>query len=305
MTIRPAKPRPGGLDPGPAAQSAATPLRAAMRAFDDGAQDFLRANAAVRDVVGRQAAVAAAPALGDWVLDACCGAGASALPLARAVGPAGRVDAVDLSPRLTRHGQRAARRAGLGRIAFHAADVLAWAAARASTYDAAVCTLGLMFLPEPAEALTVLASALRPGGRIAVTTWAAGAMQPLAGILWRARLDCGLAPPPVPPFAAAVAATEEPGRLLNLAARARLDRARVDVHHQKLALPGPVGWALSRGTVLNSLLAGLNPGQEDRVRRLLDEGMTQNGNLVDATTLTLHARRTRPFEHAAAPGRTP
>jgi hypothetical protein len=147
-----------------------------------------------------------------------------------------------------------------------------------------------------------LASALRPGGMITVTTWAAGAMQPVVGILWRARLDCGLAPP----FAAAVAAAEEPGRLLGLAAGAGLDPARVDVRHQKLALPGPTGWALGRGAVLNSVLADLAPGQGDRVRRRLDEAMARNGNLADATALILHARQpARPRRPAPTPGRTP
>ena len=296
MTSRPAQPAAPGTRSSHSVitQPAAAPLpadfRRAMRAFDEGALDYLGAGT-VWEVIGQQAATAAGPAPGDIVLDACCGAGASALRLARMTGPTGRVDAVDLSQQLTRHGTLASRRAGLRHVTFRSADVLDWAARHPSGYDAVVCTLGLMFLPDPACSLAALAGALRPGGRITVTTWAAGAMRPLIDILWQARLGCGLAPPPPPPFAAGVAATEEPGRLLDLAASAGLDPARVDVHRQKLRLSSSAAWALVRGTVLNSLITELTDHQQQRVQRQLDAGMAQCGHLVDATTLTLCARR--------------
>jgi SAM-dependent methyltransferase len=275
-------------------QAAAAPLpadiRRAMRAFDEGALDYLGART-VWEVIGQQAATAAGPAPGDIVLDACCGAGASALRLAKMTGPTGRVDAVDLSQQLTRHGALASRRAGLRHVTFRSADVLDWVARRPSGYDAVVCTLGLMFLPGPAHSLAALVGALRPGGRMTVTTWAAGAMRPLIDILWQARLGCGLAPPPPPPFAAGVAATEEPGRLLDLAASAGLDPARVDVHRQKLPLSSSAAWALVSGTVLNSLITELTARQQRYVQCQLDAGLAGRGHLVDATTLTLRARR--------------
>ena len=296
MTSRPAQPAAPGTRSSqsviiqPAAAPLPADLRRAMRAFDEGALDYLGAGT-VWEMIGQQAATAAGPAPGDIVLDACCGAGASALLLAQMTGPAGRVDAVDLSQQLTRHGTLASRRAGLRHVTFRSADVLDWVARHPSGYDAVVCTLGLMFLPDPACSLAALAGALRPGGRITVTTWAAGAMRPLIDILWQARLGCGLAPPPPPPFAAGVAATEEPGRLLDLAGSAGLDPARVDVHRQKLRLSSSAAWALVRGTVLNSLITELTADQRRGVQRQLDAGMAQCGHLVDASTLTLCARR--------------
>ncbi|WP_260478999.1 methyltransferase domain-containing protein [Kibdelosporangium aridum] len=47
--------------------------------------------------MGAATVAVAGPKPGDRVLDACCGAGASAVPAARLVGPEGVVDAVDLS----------------------------------------------------------------------------------------------------------------------------------------------------------------------------------------------------------------
>jgi SAM-dependent methyltransferase len=305
MTSRPAQPAPlatrfsSSVITEPAVAPLAADLRRAMHAFDEGALDYLAART-VWEVIGQQAAMAASPVPGSIVLDACCGAGASALHLGRMTGPIGRVDAVDLSRQLTRHGALAARRAGLRHITFRSADVLDWVARHPSKYDAVVCTLGLMFLPDPVQSLGTLTGALRPGGRITVTTWAAGAMRPLIDILWQARLDCGLSAPPPPPFAAGVAATEEPGRLLDLAVGAGLDPARVDLHRQKLRLSSSAAWALVRGTVLNSLVTELTDHQQQRVQRQLDAGMARCGHLVDATTLTLCARRPT----SSPPGKT-
>ena len=276
-----------------------------MRLFDDGAEAFVEASDAVWNVVGQASAAAASPPLDGVVLDACAGAGASALPLARAVGPHGYVDAVDLSPRLTAYGTRAAHDAGLGNVAFHSADILDWAAQHVDSYDRIVCTLGLMFLPDPAAAMTAFADALRPGGRVTVTTWAAGAMQPLTGCLWQARLDLGVPAPPPAPFAASVTATEDPGRLLEQATAAGFAQPHVDVYRQSLTVNGEVGWALVTGTVLRGLITDLTETQLGQVRGRLAQGLADSGNRVDGTTLTLRAQRANADRdtHPGAPRR--
>jgi ubiquinone/menaquinone biosynthesis C-methylase UbiE len=65
---------------------------AALRRAQDHASSLLW------DPLGEAYVDLVAPAPGDRVLDACCGAGASAIPAARAVGASGTVDAVDLTP---------------------------------------------------------------------------------------------------------------------------------------------------------------------------------------------------------------
>src|SRR5262245_32652271 len=62
---------------------------------------------------------------GARVLDVCCGAGASALPAAEAVGPEGSVLAVDLAENLLELGRAKARAAGLGSLEFRHADMTA------------------------------------------------------------------------------------------------------------------------------------------------------------------------------------
>lgn len=64
---------------------------------------------AVVAAFGRAAIEAAAPAKGERVLDAGCGAGASSLALAARVGPAGQVLGVD------RHGAKSGNLTGISR----------------------------------------------------------------------------------------------------------------------------------------------------------------------------------------------
>jgi SAM-dependent methyltransferase len=57
------------------------------------------------------------------------------------------------------------------RAAFKTADARGLAAADAGGFDAAVAGLVLNFIPAPAEALTAIARAVRPGGTVACYVW--------------------------------------------------------------------------------------------------------------------------------------
>ncbi|WP_145809731.1 class I SAM-dependent methyltransferase [Kribbella amoyensis] len=91
--------------------------------YDADAEDFLRWPPLLRDPLGAELVDAAAPQRGERVLDACSGAGGSALPAARRVGAAGRVDAVDLTTHLVQRPEVAAKQAGLQHLHAHTADV--------------------------------------------------------------------------------------------------------------------------------------------------------------------------------------
>jgi precorrin-6B methylase 2 len=58
----------------------------------------------------------AAPRAGERVLDVGCGCGASTLDLARAVGPTGRVAALDISGPMLAEGQTRAEAAGIANV---------------------------------------------------------------------------------------------------------------------------------------------------------------------------------------------
>ena len=62
----------------------------------------------------------AAPRAGERVLDVGCGCGATTLEFARAVGPAGRVAALDISGPMLAEGQARAEAAGIANIDWRA-----------------------------------------------------------------------------------------------------------------------------------------------------------------------------------------
>jgi ubiquinone/menaquinone biosynthesis C-methylase UbiE len=109
---------------------------------------------------------AAGLAPGQRVLDVATGTGLSAAAALDAVGAAGSVLATDVSPEMVeKAGQRLARSPN---AAVAVADGQALGLPEAS-FDAVICSLGLMFFPEPARGLAGFRHVLRPGGRAAVS----------------------------------------------------------------------------------------------------------------------------------------
>lgn len=114
---------------------------------------------------------------GARVLDVCCGAGASALPAAQAVGPEGTVIAVDLAEELLKFGRAKAEAAGLRCVDFRRADMTALGFP-AGHFDAVVCVFGIFFVPEMEAQVAELWRLVRPGGKLAITTWGPGIFAP-------------------------------------------------------------------------------------------------------------------------------
>ncbi len=112
-------------------------------------------------------AIATSP--GEQLLDVGCGNGAVSLALASVVAPNGGVVGVDIStPMLARARERASA-AGLDGLTFLEAD--AQTHHFDPVFDGIVSRFGVMFFDDPTAALTNLAAALRPGGRLAFACW--------------------------------------------------------------------------------------------------------------------------------------
>ena len=114
---------------------------------------------------------------GAHVLDVCCGTGASALPAAQAVGPEGRVIAVDLAEGLLQLGRAKATADGLDFLEFRRGDMTALDFPD-SHFDAVVCVFGIFFVPDMEAQVAELWRLVRPGGQLAVTTWGPGFWAP-------------------------------------------------------------------------------------------------------------------------------
>jgi ubiquinone/menaquinone biosynthesis C-methylase UbiE len=83
---------------------------------------------------------------GDAVLDLCCGAGASAIPAARAVGPAGHVLGVDVAGSLLAMARAKAACEDLANIEFRQGDATHSGLVDGS-FDAVVCVFAIFFAP--------------------------------------------------------------------------------------------------------------------------------------------------------------
>lgn len=122
---------------------------------------------------------------GERVLDVCSGSGGSALPAAEQVGPDGKVVAADLAERLIALAAAKAEAKGLENIEFRVADMLDLGYPDAS-FDAVVCVFGIFFVPDMAAAVRELWRMVRPGGRLAITTWGPGLFEPANSAFWDA-----------------------------------------------------------------------------------------------------------------------
>jgi SAM-dependent methyltransferase len=118
----------------------------------------------------------AAPRTGERVLDVGCGCGATTLEFARAVSPAGRVAALDISGPMLAEGAARAKAAGIANIDWRQADA---ATAALDDFDLLTSAFGVMFFGDPVAAFAHMRRAARPGARMAFVCW-----RPLAENPW-------------------------------------------------------------------------------------------------------------------------
>ena len=120
------------------------------------------AHALMLDMVGLQP--------GDRALDVACGTGLVTFRMAEVVGERGAVVGTDISGEMVEAARRIAVERGVGNATFERSDAEELPFAD-ETFDAAVCGLGLMYVPDPGRALREMRRLLRPGGGAAAAIW--------------------------------------------------------------------------------------------------------------------------------------
>lgn len=109
---------------------------------------------------------------GEKVLDLACGTGLVTLPAADAVGRGGEVVGTDISERMVEIVAERAAELDVDNASFERMDAEEIRLPDGS-FDAVLCGLGLMYVPDPVRSLQEMLRVLKPGGRAVSAVWGA------------------------------------------------------------------------------------------------------------------------------------
>lgn len=185
--------------------------------------------------LGARAIAALAPKPGERVLDVGCGAGASSLEIAKAVGPEGAVLGVDISEPLLDLARTRAQ--GLSNLAFGQADAQAHPFEPA-TFDGAFSRFGVMFFADPPAAFANIRRALKPGGRLAFVCWREPRLNPAMTLAMQAAQEFVEPPPPPEKGAPGPFAFADPERVRAILAGSGFEDVEITPFEAKI---GPGG----------------------------------------------------------------
>ncbi len=140
------------------------------RVFDEIAEAYDATGVSFFGPIAAGLVDALAPTAGERVADLGCGKGAFLLRAARQITGTGMALGVDISPAMVALARSALAAEGLSHAQALVGDAQA-PALEAGAFDALGSSAVLFFLPDPPAALTSWRAALRPGGRIGVSTF--------------------------------------------------------------------------------------------------------------------------------------
>ncbi len=126
----------------------------------------------------------------ERVLDVACGTGHASLALAARL-QKGHITAVDLSPGMLGQARKKAAALNIRNIGFVERDMQELGFP-AGTFDIAVCAFGIFFVLDMETQLAHIASMVRPGGRVMISSFQEGYFQPLRDRLFARIAEYGV-----------------------------------------------------------------------------------------------------------------
>jgi enediyne biosynthesis protein CalE5 len=135
---------------------------------------------------------------GSRVLDISTGIGEPAITAANLVGSLGHVLATDISPQMLSVAKQRAISLGLQNVIEFKEGDTETIDLPASTFDAALCRAGLMFLPDLNAGLSNIYKSLTEGGHFAAAVWASSEKVPFVSVVMNTIMKETNTPPPPP-----------------------------------------------------------------------------------------------------------
>src|SRR5262245_11920163 len=263
--------------------TAAATYNAAADTYDDPANSFW-------DRFGRRTVDRLGLVPNTRVLDVCCGSGGSAIPAAERVGPNGYVLGVDLAGNLIERARAKAARRKLTNVQFRVGDMLDLGLPE-SSFDVVMCVFGIFFVPDMPAAVQTLSQLVRPGGRIAITTWGPRFFEPVNGVFWGAVQT--LRPDLQRPFRP-WDRVSEPDLLRSLFTASDVDRVDLEAESATHPLRAPEDWwAMVRGSGYRGTVELMNEQDRARVKETCLEFIRQSAvTAVEANVVYAIATRT-------------
>jgi len=171
----------------------------------------------------------------DKLLDVCTGTGCVALTAAEKLSR-GKVFGIDLSSGMLQQAKNKAAEKKLNNTEFQQMD-LENLEFENGTFDVATSSFGLFFLEDMSNGLSNIASTVKPGGKVAITTFAGKAFSPMADIFLKRFESTGRQ---VPPLSWKRLATKE---LIKEQFNA-VNISKVEMHHEPLGyhMTNPQMW---------------------------------------------------------------
>ena len=201
----------------------------------------------------------------ESLLDAATGTGHVAIAAANAL-PEGRIVGIDISDGMLNRARTKAHKLGLGNISFERCD-LEDTGFPDNAFDIASCAFGIFFLPDMQSGLRHILRVVKPGGRIYLTSFRSGLMEPMRGMLLARLKEVGVEPPE---FASRLDTPEKlAGLLSSVGCRNVGVRSRQIGYHIKDARE----WL---GILTNTAFGGpLNRLPEDDRERIIEEHLKE------------------------------
>lgn len=216
------------------------------------------------------------PQPGHRVLEIAAGPGDTGLLAAELIAPGGTLISTDAAQSMVDIARARAAELGIENAEFRTMDA-EWLDLAAASVDAVIARWGYMLLADPATALRETRRVLRPGGRVALSAWAAPADNPWAAVAQEELVAFGAAPAPNPDEPG-MFAFRDPARIQRLLddtgfTDVVIDQIEIVFDYDDLDAWWDVQLDLSTG--LAAAVGELTPARRDDLREAIDARLAQ------------------------------